>query len=350
LAPSSRQTVWPDTAVQISAGMTTLADALSLRGIIRRLVPGRPIDGVAAVLLPFRANDQPDLDTFAMLVERTYAEGLTPAVNVETGWVHLLSPDQRRDVLTVAAGVARGRRLMAGAFIDGEPGDIVRLYQREIERIVRQGGTPILFQCAGLTRLDEEAIAAVYREATAACPAAIACERGRTMVPPGRIYSLDLVQRLMDIPQIAGLRHGSLDRIQEWYRLEARDLRRPEFRIYTGNDLAIDLCWYGSDYMLAVAACAPEAFALRDALWQAGDLRAVPLNDVLQSLGCLVCRRPFAACAHSIAQFLQVRGVLPAARPHPDAVRRPDSDLGPLTDVSERLEAMLHAYGDAVSA
>jgi len=221
--------------------MTTLADALSLRGIIRRLVPGRAIDGIAAVLLPFRADDQPDLDAFAMLVERTYAGGLTPAVNVEAGSVHLLSPDQRRDVLAVAAGVARGRRLLAGAVIGSEPGDIVRLYQREIERIVRQGGTPILYQCAGLTSLDEEAIAAVYREATAACPAAIACELGRMLAPFGRIYSLDLVQRLMDIPQLTGLQHGSLDRIQEWYRLEARDVRRPEFRIYTGNDLAIDM-------------------------------------------------------------------------------------------------------------
>jgi dihydrodipicolinate synthase/N-acetylneuraminate lyase len=330
--------------------MTTLADALSLRGIIRRLVPGRAIDGIAAVLLPFRANDQPDLDAFAMLVERTYAGGLTPAVNVETGSVHLLSPDQRRDVLAVAAGVARGRRLMAGAFIEGEPGDIVQLYQREIGRIMRQGGTPILFQCSGLTSLDEVAIAAVYREATAACHTAIACELGRMLAPFGRIYSLDLVQRLMDIPQLAGLQHGSLDRIQEWYRLEARDVRRPEFRIYTGNDLAIDMACYGSDYLLGLAACAPEAFALRDRLWQAGDLRAVPLNDVLQSLGWLACRPPRAALAHSVAQFLHVRGVLPSARPHPDGARRADTDLVLLKDVSERLEAMLHAYQDAVSA
>ena len=122
--------------------MTTPADALSLRGIIRRLVPGRTIDGIAAVLLPFRQNDEPDFDAFARLVDHTYDSGLTPAVNVETGVVHLLSADQRGDVLAVAAGVARGRRLIAGAFIEGQVGDIVRLYQREIERIVRQGGTP----------------------------------------------------------------------------------------------------------------------------------------------------------------------------------------------------------------
>lgn len=330
--------------------MTTPADALSLRGIIRRLVPGRMIDGIAAVLLPFRQNDEPDFDAFARLVDHTYDSGLTPAINVETGVVHLLSADQRGDVLAVAAGVARGRRLIAGAFIEGEVGDIVRLYQHEIERIVRQGGTPLLYQCAGLTSLDEEAIAAVYREATAACPAALAFELGRMLAPFGRIYSLDLVQRLMDIPQIIGLRHLSLDRIQEWYRLEARDLRRPEFAIYSGNDLAIDMPCYGSDYLLGAAACSPEAFALRDRLWAAGDLRVVALNDLLHHLGWLVCRPPFTSATHAIAQCLHVRGLLPTTRVHSEAGRRPETDLLVLKDISERLEAMLHACQDAVPA
>jgi hypothetical protein len=110
------------------------------------------------------------------------------------------------------------------------------------------------------------------------------------------------------------------------------------------------MAWYGSDYLLGLAACAPEAFALRDRLWRANDLRAVPLNDALQALGWLACRPPLAAFAHSVAQVLHVRGVLPSARPHPNGARRPDSDLALLKDVSERLEAMLHAYGDAVSA
>jgi dihydrodipicolinate synthase/N-acetylneuraminate lyase len=323
---------------------------LSLRGIIRRLSPGRRIDGIAAVLLPFRQNDEPDLDSFALLVERTYAAGLTPAINIETGAVARLTADQRADVLAVAAGIARGRRLIAGAFIEGETGDIVRLYQREIDRIVRQGGTPLLFQCSSLTSLDEDAIAAVYREATVACPVAIAFELGKMLAPFGRIYSLDLVQRLMDIPQIAGLRHSSLDRIQEWYRLEARDVRRPEFRIYTGNELAIDMPCYGSDYLLGVAACAPEAFALRDRLWQANDLRAVAVHDLLHQLASLASRPPLTALNHSIAQCLHVRGILPSARLHRDAGRRPESDLAIWNDVSERLEAMLHAYEDAVPA
>lgn len=330
--------------------MTTPAAALSLRGIIRRLVPGRAIDGIAGVFLPFRPTDEPDLDAFARLVERTYTAGLTPAVNIETGSVQLLTREQRNDVLTVAAGVARGRRLVAGVFIDNEPGDIVRLYQREIERIVRQGGTPLLFQCSGLTSLDEEAIVAVYREATVACPAALAFELGRMLAPVGRIYSLDLILRLMDIPQIVGLRHTSLDRVQEWYRLEARDVRRPEFRIYSGNELAVDMPCFGSDYLLGLAACAPEAFELRDRLWEAGDVRAIVVNDLLHHLGWLVCRSPFAASTHAIAQCMHVRGLLPSARVHPDAARRPETDLMLFRDVSERLEAMLHAYQDAVSA
>ncbi len=329
--------------------MATLADSLSLRGIVRRLTPGRAIDGIAAVPLPYGPTDEPDLDRFATLVERTYAAGLTPAVNAETGDHSWLSADQRRDALTVAAGVARGRRLVAGTWIEGEPGEIVWLYQREIERIVRQGGTPLLMQSSGLTRLDEDAVAAVYREATAACPTAIACEQSKMFGAFGRIYSLDLVQRLMDIPQLAGMRHASRDRIQEWYRLDARDVRRPEFRLYTGNDVAIDMVFYGSDYLLGLAAFAPDAFALRDQLWRTSDPRAVALNDLLHYLGCLAFRPPASAAAHSAMQFLHLRGLLPSPRPHPRGPRRPDTDLALLNDIAERLEAMLHAYQEPIT-
>jgi hypothetical protein len=76
----------------------------------------------------------------------------------------------------------------------------------------------------------------------------------------------------------------------------------------------------------------------------------VALHDLLHHLGWLAGRPPLAALNHAIAQFLHVRGVLPSARPHSESSRRPDSDLAIWKDVSERLEAMLHAYEDAVPA
>ena len=48
-------------------------------------------------------------------------------------------------------------------------------------------------------------------------------------------------------------KHSSLDWRQELRRLELREKCRPEFQIFTGNDLAIDMIEYGSDYLLGLA-------------------------------------------------------------------------------------------------
>ncbi len=55
--------------------------------------------------------------------------------------------------------------------------------------------------------------------------------------------------------------------------------------MYAGNDLAIDMVMYGSDYLLGLSTFAPDAFALRDHHWASGDERFFELNDVLQYLG-----------------------------------------------------------------
>src|SRR6185436_14773688 len=149
-----------------------------------------------------------------------------------------------------------------------------------------------------------------------------------TMFAPfGSIYSLDLFSQLLHIPGLVGLKHSSLDRVHEWQRLELRDQVRPEFKLYTGNDLAIDMVTYGSDYLLGLSTFAPEAFGLRDRLWAAGDPRFSMVNDVLQYLGAFAFRAPVPAYKHSAAQFLYVRGVIPSASTHPRSPARPDSDV-----------------------
>ena len=73
----------------------------------------------------------------------------------------------------------------------------------------------------------------------------------------------------------------------EWQRLDLRNRVRPEFKVFTGNDLAIDMVMYGSDYLLGLSTFAPDAFARRDAMWESGDPRFYELNDLLQYLGTL---------------------------------------------------------------
>jgi dihydrodipicolinate synthase/N-acetylneuraminate lyase len=309
------------------------------------LVPRRSIDGISAVLLPFTVENVADWESFGHLLERTWAAGLTPAVNMDTGYVNFLTPDQRKRVLAETANVGNGRRFVAGAFIEGEPGVPRKLYSRAVEDIRHAGGTPILFQCSALSMSSEEEVLRVYAQIASEGGPLLAFELGTMFAPFGRIYSAGFLERLMALEAFVGIKHSSLDRRCEWNRLACRDQHRPDFRIYTGNDLAIDMVFYGSDYLLGLSTFAVEAFAARDRLWAAGDTRAFQINDLLQYLGQLAFRGPVPAYKHSAAQFLHLRGVISTNRPHPESPRRPDSDIPLLAGIHGRLEEELSRAG-----
>ncbi|SRR5712692_1492521 len=313
----------------------------------RRLPVGRAIDGISAVLLPFEASGRPDWDGFTSLVARTYAAGLTPAVNMDTGHVNLLTADERARALAIAREVSAGRRFVAGAFVEdvAHEGRIAEIYHRAIEAIVAHGGTPILFQSSPLSRLDAQQTIAAYRDIARAADSLLAFELGRMFAPFGRIYTADVVAGLMEIPAIRGLKHSSLDRTIEWDRLELRDRIRPDFKIYTGNDLAIDMVLDGSDYLLGLSAFSVEGFAARDRLWTSGDANGFRVNDLLQYLGFFAFRPPVPAYKHSAAQFLHLRGIIRSSETHPRADRRPASDAAVLDDIARRLDQALIASG-----
>ena len=75
--------------------------------------------------------------------------------------------------------------------------------------------------------------------------------------PDGRIWDLDTYRAVLGIPQCIGAKHSSLERQPEWDRLRLRDEVRPDFLVLTGNDLAIDMVMYGSDYLLGLSTFAP---------------------------------------------------------------------------------------------
>ncbi len=305
------------------------------------LRPRRPIDGISAVLLPFHADGRPDRDTWATLVERTWAAGLTPAVNMDTGYANLLSGPERAEFLAEAGRMARGRRFVAGTYVEGLDGDPAGLYMREAAAIGAAGGTPILFPCSAVQHWDRARTVALFRAVGSVVPRFLGFELGTMFVPFGRIWDLDTFRALLEVPQLIGAKHSSLSRDLEWQRLAVRDAVRPEFRVYTGNDLAIDLIQWGSDYLLGLSAFHVEAFAARDRAWAAGDGRFFELNDWLQYLGMIAFRDPVPAYKHTCAQFLKLRGVIPCDAPHPRGRRRPDSDLTILSGISERLDSLV---------
>jgi 4-hydroxy-tetrahydrodipicolinate synthase len=120
-------------------------------------------------------------------------------------------------------------------------------------------------------------------------------------------------------------------------RLALRDAHRPEFQIYTGNDLGINMIEYGSDYLLGLATFAPEKFAERDRLWRAGDPAYYALSDALQYLGNVAFRDPVPAYKHSAAVFLHLTGRIPTDLPHPRNPKRPTWEREILQDCARRL-------------
>jgi hypothetical protein len=109
--------------------------------------------------------------------------------------------------------------------------------------------------------------------------------------------------------------------------------------VLTGNDLAIDMVMYGSDYLLGLSAFAPEHFARRDRLWELEDPAFYELNDVLQYLGCFAFREPVPAYKHDAAMFLHLRGRIASPLTHPDSPTRPESDRAVLEGIARQLEA-----------
>ncbi|MBM3758546.1 MAG: dihydrodipicolinate synthase family protein, partial [Acidobacteria bacterium] len=63
------------------------------------LKPRRPICGISAILLPFAESGAVDWPAFDAHVQRTVEAGLTPAVNMDTGFVNLLDDTTYREVL-----------------------------------------------------------------------------------------------------------------------------------------------------------------------------------------------------------------------------------------------------------
>jgi dihydrodipicolinate synthase/N-acetylneuraminate lyase len=303
------------------------------------LQPKRRITGISATLLPFQEDGTVDWDGFAAHIARTADAGLAPAVNMDTGYVNLIDEATRHEVLSRTQETLDGKAFVAGAFVADKPGASWNpdAYRRQIELIQRYGGTPIVFQSYGLTGQSSAEIVAAYAGLGRDCAEFLAFELGQMFAPFGKIYDLETYEGLLSVKQCTGAKHSSLSRQQEWERLAVRNRVRPDFKVYTGNDLAIDLVMYGSDYLLGLSTFAPDLFAKRDAMWLAGDPGFYELNDMLQYLGHFAFRPPVPAYKHSAAQFLKLRGWIRSDAPHPQGQRRPESDIAVLRDIAERL-------------
>jgi len=330
--------------------MTPTTEPMDLAVAFRRLTPGRRVHGISAVLLPYTPEGQIHWAAFERHVDRTTRAGLDVAVNMDTGFGDLLTDAERIAVLdatrrTLGSGVS----FFAGAFTTGP--DMVAGYHHAIAAIVAREAIPVIVQARGMHALSAAKKAALYARICAPAERALAFELSPVFAPHGEIWDEDTFVRILEVPKILGAKHSSLDRALELRRLATRDRVRPDFRVYTGNDLAIDMVAYGSDYLLGLSTFAPEAFAARDRALAAGELSFLTLNDALQHLGNVGFRAPVPAYKHAAAQYLHLTGGLESDAIHARAPRRPGSERIMLLDCALRLGAVAdpeHVYAERV--
>lgn len=300
----------------------------------------RRITGVAQMVVPTGTDGEPDWESFSSHLERLFTLGLSPAVNMTANVPGLLNP-------TYSIGAAWqaqeqfGKNFFVGIHVQDQPGDWFKAdaYRRQIDAVAETGGTPVLFPSHGMSALNDDEWQKAMADLSTHIDAFLIAEPGPDMSPSASIRPAQVALSLIRTPTCKGIVHASLSRAAEFDHLRSQAHLRKDFTIWSANERAIDMAMYGSDYMLLAAAMAPDAFARRDAMWEEGDRSVHELNDLLQYLAMFTSRTPVAAQAHSVLQFLHLRGWVGADRLPPGSATRPAGDAAVLRDIVDRLRA-----------
>jgi len=183
---------------------------MRIEDFTERRQPRRKVQGIAAALLPYDQEGRIAVEAFQQHLVTTQRAGLMNAVNMDTGYVNYLTDAEKREVLrwtrdALGADVA----FVAGAYIEQQAGDVVTLYRQQIDSIVGLGGTPILFQTARLRSEPRKDKAAIYQAVCRGYPRVLAFELGPMFASNGEIFDEETFRRLMDIPEIKGMKHSS---------------------------------------------------------------------------------------------------------------------------------------------
>ena len=272
------------------------------------LIRPREITGMSAILLPMLDPTTPDWDAFDAHVARTAAAGLVPAVNMDTGYAHLLDAATKTPVLDRTEAIVGGE-FVAGAFDLGDAVDDPRAGRDAGDRAERP-------HCRRRTSSPPTATIAE------AVDRFIGFELSPLFHPAGRIWDLATYKEVLHIEQCVGAKHSSLEREPEWERL--RVARRRASRLPRAHRQRPRHRHGDVRQRLPARTLHVRTRPVRDAVtstWADGDARFYELNDALQHLGNVAFRPPVPAYRHSAALFLRMRGWI-ASDATPDGVPR----------------------------
>lgn len=295
------------------------------------------------MVVPFDEVGDPDWASFARHIARVAKVGLTPGVSMTMADPALLRTDLQVGAIYQAEEALAGAAFYAGVHVLDDPGDWFNLdrYRRQAEVVVNHGGTPIIFPSHGLVALPDDEWLKVMAEVGRDLDRFLVGDVGQRRLGFGRLRSIDAYIALLRNRQCIGIAHQSLSRVDEWDRMARHAALRPDFRLISLNERAIDMGIYGSDYLLFGASMVPERFAQRDALWLESDREFFELNDQLQYLSAFTSREPIGGQAHSVLQFMKLRGWIASSDLPQGAIMRPETDLAILEEAGRRLDVLL---------
>lgn len=93
---------------------------------------------------------------------------------------------------------------VAGAYVENQAGDLVKLYPEQMDAIVHVGGIPIIFPTARIHGRAARDKAAIYQEISRGYPSVLAFELGKMFAANGEIWDEETVRCIMEIPEIKG--------------------------------------------------------------------------------------------------------------------------------------------------
>ncbi len=247
-----------------------------------------------AAVLPMTADYEPDYKAFARYVDWLVAENATAiAVNMDTGEGPQLSPQERRKAIETAVDAANGRVGVVGGVMGSTTQNAV-----ETALMYKEAGADglVVFPNAAFRNepLDPR-IPVEYHRAIAEATGLPIILFQLAPVFGGTNYTRDTLLRLVEIPQVVGLKEASFDAQYFAYTRDTLDMADRRITLLTGNDRFITECFLlgaeGALLGFCAIGCGMVAEMLRT--FQKGDFeRAVAMRPRVQGFANVIYKDP----------------------------------------------------------
>ena len=188
-----------------------------------------------AVILPMDKSYRPDYDAFGDYLEWLIGQKAAGfAINMDTGEGPQLSPDERRRVAEKAVEVANGRVFVLGGVMGATTGGAVETARMYAE--VGVDGLVVFPNAAFRNEPLDPRIPVDYHKAIAEASGLPIVLFQLAPIFGGVNFSRETLERLLEIPEVIGIKEASFDAEYFTYTVETVQMSGRPITVLTGND------------------------------------------------------------------------------------------------------------------